>query len=640
MSIQDDGDVKTSLSTALALLVALLLGLHILAIISTCGSGFAVGFNDAVHRFGPGCDYFSIYAAGVKAQGGESVYSIGGHVEQVPYAYAFRYAPVVAYTLGLLLALLPPVPSYGLWLVACELALLRNVRLTLQDGAGRKRALIAAALWLLFSPFYLELYVGQFTFVTASLVFWAYLRWTQALPASTGNREQGTGNLLADLIWTAALWLKAMPVLFLPILLLRGRWKGALLALAGLALTSWLYFQRFPQDWAVFVSTNADPRPTWHAGNQGLMALLFALNGESTPRFLPARSVAIVVVALVLGLLFLQAWRAQRTSQADPHTHIPTHPTEPLLPLYAALSAAYLLLYKDVWEHHYVLLLPPLVLMVLRGWSPWIWLPAYLVAAIPTPFVLYDVPGIGYNEDPQRYWTPAISLLHHGWKPVAAMWLFGAVVVRSLVSGSEFLVSGWERRRRGLQWAGAGAFVAVFLVLGIPGVAWARRAIAEQRSATRDRAWGPDVFQRQRRPENCGPAALAAICRHYGVPATEDEIAGLAGIEGGGTSMLALQRAAVRKGLSAEGRQVSVEELADLPRPSILFFHSGTGRSSHFAVLTAVSEEPVTVEGGGRTTRRRSFYLADPSLGHRVLNTGILRRYWRGEVLLVGPGPR
>jgi hypothetical protein len=35
-------------------------------------------FNDSMHRFGPGCDFFSIYAAGVKARLGESLFTIGG----------------------------------------------------------------------------------------------------------------------------------------------------------------------------------------------------------------------------------------------------------------------------------------------------------------------------------------------------------------------------------------------------------------------------------------------------------------------------------------------------------------------------------------------------------------------------------
>jgi hypothetical protein len=60
-----------------------------------------------MHRFGPGGDFFSIYAAGLKARLGESIYSVGGHTDLVPYAYPYRYPPIVAYTLGALLSLLP-----------------------------------------------------------------------------------------------------------------------------------------------------------------------------------------------------------------------------------------------------------------------------------------------------------------------------------------------------------------------------------------------------------------------------------------------------------------------------------------------------------------------------------------------------
>jgi len=80
----------------------LLLGIavHLLFLLSLRFGWLNPLFNDTMHRFGPGGDFFSIYAAGVKARAGESVYTIGGHVEAVPYAYAFRYAPLVAYTVG------------------------------------------------------------------------------------------------------------------------------------------------------------------------------------------------------------------------------------------------------------------------------------------------------------------------------------------------------------------------------------------------------------------------------------------------------------------------------------------------------------------------------------------------------------
>src|SRR5438105_289501 len=70
-------------------------------------------FNDSMHRFGPGADFFSVYAAGVKARHGLRLYSVDPATDAVPYAYAFRYAPLVAYSLGALLSLLPAVSAYA-----------------------------------------------------------------------------------------------------------------------------------------------------------------------------------------------------------------------------------------------------------------------------------------------------------------------------------------------------------------------------------------------------------------------------------------------------------------------------------------------------------------------------------------------
>ncbi|MDQ2688060.1 MAG: DUF2029 domain-containing protein, partial [Armatimonadota bacterium] len=352
-------------------------------------------FEDTMHRFGPGCDFFSIYAAGVKARAGESVYTIGGHVQTVPYAYAFRYAPFVAYTLGAALSLLPAISSYALWLILCELALLRNIRLTWERAPDTRTGLVCAAMWLLFTPYFLELYVGQFTFLTASLVFWAWLAWQEG-----GRREQRLG----DGFWAVAVWLKMMPLLFLPLVLLRGRWKAALAVPLLLVLGSGLYFARFPADWTVFADTNLSALPTFHAGNQGLMALLYAAVGEQAHAYRVARWGVLALVALALAWLIGRAWRAAPDAERS------------LLHLYAALSAAYLLTYKDVWEHHFVLLLPPLVLLALRKESRWLWLPPFVVCALPSLFVLYDLPHLGYNEEPQPYWNHAVSLIQHGWK--------------------------------------------------------------------------------------------------------------------------------------------------------------------------------------------------------------------------------
>ena len=202
-------------------------------------------FDDSMHRFGPGGDFFSIYAAGVRARQGMSVYLQGGHVEAVPYGYPFRYAPLVAYTLALGLSFLSAITAYGVWLVLCELALLRNIRLTLDSAPNARAGAIATGMWLCFTPYFLELYVGQFTFLTASLVFWAYMDWRKA---ASGGKAGAARGRWGDCAWACAVWLKMMPVLFLPLLLLRGRWKGAVLTLVVLFATSVLYLTRFPAD--------------------------------------------------------------------------------------------------------------------------------------------------------------------------------------------------------------------------------------------------------------------------------------------------------------------------------------------------------------------------------------------------------
>ena len=627
-------------------------------------------FNDSMHRFGPGGDFFSIYAAGVKARTGESVYTIGGHVAQVPYAYAFRYAPLVAFTLGLAVSFLPALSASGLWLIICELTLLRCLRLSVERAPTPAIACLVAALWLLFSPFYLELYVGQFTFVTAALVFQAYLAWQDAANAPPRLRKRL--DLFGNGIYTLAVWLKMMPLLFLPLALWRGRWKSVVVALSVLLGTSWLYFARHPGDWAVFLDINGEPTPTWHAGNQGLMAFLYAAVGERAPAFANARLLAFCVVGSGLAWLIYRLWRIKSVSFASaalpiepgisslpelgaggrtPSPELETEGRTPLLfPqswgsggearqeqqglwLYGACSAAYLLLYKDVWEHHYVLLLPPLVFLALRREPARLWMPPFILCALPTLFALYDVRSLGYNEDPQRYWQSGVSLLHHSWKPLAPLWLFGGLLWRDLalarqdarccaasaMSVDNTVTAGLPQghRLRVPPWVRIG-LVAMVCLMALGGARWAAGAIAEQRRVTRQLTWPESVFALQQRKETCGPAALAAVCRYFHIPATEAEVARLAQTSANGTTMLGLQQAAQAKGLLAEGQERSVDELASLPRPCILYFHQG-----HFAVLTGIADN--------------RFYVADPSLGQRVWTREQLTYLWRGELLLVGP---
>jgi hypothetical protein len=85
-------------------------------------------FNDMMHRFGPGCDFFAIYMAGFNAARGCSIYRLSPGDAAVPYAYPFRYLPFVAYAAGIPVTLVPPVTAYALWVGVCECLLLTDER--------------------------------------------------------------------------------------------------------------------------------------------------------------------------------------------------------------------------------------------------------------------------------------------------------------------------------------------------------------------------------------------------------------------------------------------------------------------------------------------------------------------------------
>ena len=93
---------------------------------------------------------------------------------------------------------------------------------------------------------------------------------------------------------------------------------------------------------------------------------------------------------------------------------------------------SYFLLYKDVWEHHYVFILPILTTLYIKHQGKLLLL-IYFVIAIPTPFILLDVhSGILGAIDPEREWTIAQSILYRSTKimPTFLLWFW---IIRKLL---------------------------------------------------------------------------------------------------------------------------------------------------------------------------------------------------------------
>jgi len=351
-------------------------------------------FNDTMHRFGPGADFFALYQAGYNARHGVSIYSFETGFTVIPYAYPFRYLPASAY-FGILLTAVSPPLAYALWIGFCELCLLYNVRLTFMRTGGGIRGARLASLWLVFSPFFIELWIGQFTFLLSSLLFWC------TLAEEEGKSKRALGWWIASVLW------KPASLLWVPIWLRERRYLPGLALCAVLLACNGAYFLLFPGDWPVFLKTNVDPTPTWHAGNLGLSGLIYQFTGKG-PDFRIWRLG--LHAALVIPALWVTLGRNRKAI--------------PFWLLGGLWTSLYFLVYKDVWEHHMMLLLPFLILALWRSPS-YLLMGIFVLLALPSPFVLYDLRYLALNVDPQPYFTREVSIIHHSWRVVPILVLYG-----------------------------------------------------------------------------------------------------------------------------------------------------------------------------------------------------------------------
>jgi ATP-binding cassette subfamily B protein len=114
---------------------------------------------------------------------------------------------------------------------------------------------------------------------------------------------------------------------------------------------------------------------------------------------------------------------------------------------------------------------------------------------------------------------------------------------------------------------------------------------------------------------DCGAAALAMVCRHYGRAVSLARIRQLCFTSTDGTSLRALCRAATELGLAARPVKASARNLPLMPLPAIVHWEG-----NHWVVLYDVTESHVRI--------------ADPALGLRRLPRADFERRWSGYTAL------
>ena len=280
---------------------------------------------------------------------------------------------------------------------------------------------VAAAMWLVFTPFYLEQFMGQFSFLMATALLW------------TGIGILRQRELLASVPWVASLVVKSNSALVAPLLLRLGWWRTLAAGVGAVGLNAFYFLWR-PGDFQKFVDmnlTNEFNRPGlrlqyWPA-QHGLTDLIentylaVEVNALKTPL-----AYTLIPVAAIIAVSLATTFFARRI---DP------------LALFAIWSAAFFLVYNDVWEFHYVMLLPALVLLVaVRPSLRLVALAVFVATALPLPYWLMNHV---WNTGPlpeelllvQNAWPTWGVIFVHAAKPipVALFWMY--LVISQLRQG-------------------------------------------------------------------------------------------------------------------------------------------------------------------------------------------------------------
>lgn len=376
---------KFSFSSKFKIIFFLILITHLVLIALTLTGKLNFLFNDASLRKGKAADFFAVYQAGDNFTKSDSIYHDTEGVS-TPYSFPYRYLPFMGYTIGVIVNLFKPFTAYYIQVFFYELLLAINIFLTYKISKNAKNFLSACIAWLLFCPYLLEVFMGQWSFLLATLLFWSVLGLAK-------KSKLIYSFILAPLI-------KPNGLILAPLLFLKRKWKLLGFALLATALTSGVYFFFFKDDIDVFLKNFVD---AWYSsgGNLGFKSLYYLVFikhlGVPKPR--------IWFYGFIGVLAFINIYLTIKSKN--------------IVKTYALWICLYFFIYMDVWEHHYVLLMPVYCLLLattnlkkLFSKSNVLLTSSFLIIALPSIFSLQYLFVSEAPVDPDSLNTVYVLVYH------------------------------------------------------------------------------------------------------------------------------------------------------------------------------------------------------------------------------------
>lgn len=377
-------------------------------------------FSDT-HNIGIGADTFSIYEAGYRIRQGLNIYvREAGEPTKTPYSSGYRYLPLTAFVLGIPLSLLPPFAAYGVWVVTLEFLVVVNIMLTLMWTRGRKPLL--AAMWLAFTPFYVEIYMGQFSFLMSSLIFWAYLAMAKKK------------HVVLGLFWIWSVLLKSFTIFLSFLWIKMKKWQLLFWCFFIVLATSVPYFLLYPTGWDYFKSLNLEITiglgGTTYKGMHSLQALLsfigFLLFPKRVLFHYLGREITfqhVFPLFITAGIFVLIAYLTfcRRTD------------AEILFTLWITF---FFICFRDIWENQYVMIIPLFVILAGKERLPLGYIiPAFLLIALPSTYGLFQRPE-HFADIFEEHWTSLMRGIYHLQRPLGVVILLVGQVREAFLCSS------------------------------------------------------------------------------------------------------------------------------------------------------------------------------------------------------------
>ncbi len=374
-------------------------------------------FYDSSHfQKGQASDFFVFYNASRLLLKQKSIY--GSQDADTPHMYGrYSYIPTFVF-LTAWIGFFKPYASYILWIVLIETSLIASIILSLKWKKKHGFQIsdnFLVFLWLIPSPYYLELFMGQNTFLFAFLLFVFLL-----------SQDLFRGRWIGFISFSLSIISKIASIIYIPLFFRKKQYAIILAPLVFTAVTSAFYFTVMDTARVTIQGSSSYVSENIKTG-KSIYKMPMAAKADKTDETVHIKSPVNFSVRLPRGI-YITLNHILKKPQSLYYPQVPGfsslfynitgsidlfrlsaiimwiavysllmfRPGDYILD-FSLLIMLFFITFTFIWEHHYTLLIPFMVLIIIR--EPSVRLPmvaAYLLVSAPTPFMLYNPALLGW----------------------------------------------------------------------------------------------------------------------------------------------------------------------------------------------------------------------------------------------------